>query len=310
MAPADPRPVEARRAVRRLPTDRRFPVVLWMAAMLSACGVAPDLGRQPAGGALAGEVPAGGAPANQTPANQTPANQAGVSAVPDAVPRAEPRSVLGNPRSYVVNGKQYFTLASARGFVQRGVASWYGPKFHGRRTSSGETYDMYKMTAAHKTLPLPTYVSVRNLSTGDEIVVRVNDRGPFHGDRILDLSYVAALKLGFARKGTELVEIRVLDAGTAPAPAGEAGQDRPARSDDPIRLFVQAGAFQAAANATRLQARLTAQSRWPVRVRQAMSNGQVMYRVWLGPVPSVEDAIQTTIALGESGVENPRIVVE
>ena len=295
MAPADPRPVEARRAVCRFPAVRRFPVVLWMAAMLSGCGVVPDLGRHPASG---------------IPASGIPASGIDVSAVPDAVPRAEPRSVLGNPRSYVVNGKQYFTLASARGFVQRGVASWYGPKFHGRRTSSGETYDMYKMTAAHKTLPLPTYVSVRNLSTGDEIVVRVNDRGPFHGDRILDLSYAAALKLGFARKGTELVEVRVLDAGTAAASAGDAGQDGPAQSDEPIRLFVQAGAFQAAANAIRLRTRLTAESRWPVRVRQATSNGQVMHRVWLGPVPSVEDALQTTNALGELGIENPRIVVE
>ena len=277
MTPADPRPVEAPRAV------RRHAVLVWMAAMLSACGVVPELGGQPAGGTDA-------------------------SSVPDAVPRAEPRSLLGNPRSYVVNGKQYFTLASSRGFVQRGVASWYGPKFHGRRTSSGETYDMYKMSAAHKTLPLPTYVSVRNLSTGDEIVVRVNDRGPFHGDRILDLSYAAALKLGFARKGTELVEVRALDTGTAP-PAGSASPPEPVRSG-PIRLFVQAGAFLAAANAARLQAGLTAESRWPVQVRQAMTDGRVMYRVWLGPVPSVEDAIRATAALGVLGIEDPRIVVE
>ena len=263
--------------------------------MSSACGVVvSELGRQPAGG---------------TPASGTPISGTDVSAVPDAVPRAEPRSTLGNPRSYVVNGKQYFTLDSARGFVQRGVASWYGPKFHGRSTSSGETYDMYQMTAAHKTLPLPTYVSVRNLSTGDEIVVRVNDRGPFHGDRIIDLSYAAALKLGFARKGTELVEVQALDAGAAPS-AGDVRQDEPARSDEPIRLFVQAGAFQAAANATRLQARLTTESRWPIRVREAMFDGRVVYRVWLGPVPSVEEAIRTTTALGGLGIEDSRIVVE
>lgn len=278
MTPAEPRPVEAPRAA------RRHAVLVWMAAMLSACGAVPELGGQPAGGIDA-------------------------SSASGVVPRAEPRSPLGNPRSYVVNGKQYFTLASSRGFVQRGVASWYGPKFHGRRTSSGETYDMYEMSAAHKTLPLPSYVSVRNLSTGDEIVVRVNDRGPFHGDRILDLSYAAALKLGFARQGTELVEVRALDTGTAAAPAGNASQSEPVRSG-PIRLFVQAGAFQAAANAAKLRAGLTAESRWPVQVRQAMTNGRVMYRVWLGPVPSVEDAIQATAALGALGIENPRIVVE
>ena len=289
MAPAEPRKAAVLLAAVRLAA------VVWMAAMSSACGVVvSELGRQPAGG---------------TPASGTPISGTDVSAVPDAVPRAEPRSTLGNPRSYVVNGKQYFTLDSARGFVQRGVASWYGPKFHGRSTSSGETYDMYQMTAAHKTLPLPTYVSVRNLSTGDEIVVRVNDRGPFHGDRIIDLSYAAALKLGFARKGTELVEVQALDAGAAPS-AGDARQDEPARSDEPIRLFVQAGAFQAAANATRLQARLTTESRWPIRVREAMFDGRVVYRVWLGPVPSVEEAIRTTTALGGLGIEDSRIVVE
>ena len=254
-------------------------------AVASACGVVSERDRQLAGGH-------------------------DLSSIPDPAPRDEPRSRYGNPRSYVVNGKQYFTLPSARGFTQRGIASWYGPKFHGRRTSSGETYDMYKMTAAHKTLPLPTFVAVRNLATGREVVVRVNDRGPFHGDRIIDLSYAAALKLEFARKGTELVEVRALDAGTAAAPAGDIRQDGPARSDEPIRLFVQAGAFQAAANATRLQARLTAESKWPVRVRQAMFDGRVMYRVWLGPVPSVEEAIQATTALGVLGIEDPRIVVE
>ena len=160
--------------------------------MLSACGLVSERDRQPGSGVEQ-------------------------SSIRGPVPKAEPRSRYGNPRSYVVNGKQYFTLSSARGFVQRGIASWYGTKFHGRRTSSGETYDMYKMTAAHKTLPLPTYVSVRNLATGGEIVVRVNDRGPFHGDRIIDLSYAAATKLGIARLGTGRVEVRALEPGT---PAG------------------------------------------------------------------------------------------
>ena len=142
-------------------------------AMLSACGFVVERDRPSAG-------------------------DIDLTSTPDAVPRVEPRSRYGNPRSYVVNGKQYFTLSSARGFIQRGIASWYGQAFHGRRTSSGETYDMHKMTAAHKTLPLPTYVSVRDLGTGRTIVVRVNDRGPFHGDRIIDLSFAAASKLGIS----------------------------------------------------------------------------------------------------------------
>ena len=210
----------------------------------------------------------------------------------------------------MVNGKQYFTLPSARGFTQRGIASWYGQKFHGRRTSSGETYDMYKMTAAHKTLPLPTYVAVRNVSTGDEIVVRVNDRGPFHGDRIIDLSYAAATKLGIARQGTGLVEVRALGPGPTTRPAAGTQQVEPARVGQ-IKLFVQAGAFQAAANAAKLRARLAAAvSRVPVRVRQAISNGRALYRVWLGPVSSVEEATRLSNVLGVLGIEASRIIAE
>ena len=244
---------------------------------------------------------------------RTPASGDDLSSIPDAVPRVEPRSPHGNPRSYVVNGRQYFTLASARGFTQRGIASWYGPKFHGRRTSSGETYDMYKMTAAHKTLPLPTHLSVRNLSTGREIVVRVNDRGPFHGDRILDLSCAAASKLGIARKGTGLVEVKALvPAAGAPTAAGSARVEPPRpQPAGPIRLFIQAGAFRTSDNAAKLRASLAAVSAVPVLVRRvATTAGRVMYRVWLGPLPSVEDAVQLSQVLGVLGIESPRIVVE
>jgi rare lipoprotein A len=131
--------------------------------------------------------------------------------VEDAVPRAEPKSKYGNPKSYVVFGKRYHTKASAEGHVERGVASWYGRKFHGRRTSSGERYDMYAMTAAHKSLPLPTYARVTNLENGRSAVVRINDRGPFHGNRVIDLSYAAANKLGVVRHGTARVEVRAID---------------------------------------------------------------------------------------------------
>ena len=131
----------------------------------------------------------------------------------DAEPRAEPLSKYGNPESYVVFGTRYYTLKSARGFVEQGIASWYGNPFHGRRTSSGEIYDMYKMTAAHKQLPLPTHVAVRNLENGRTTVLRVNDRGPFHDNRVIDLSYAAALKLGVVDKGTAFVEVRALEPG-------------------------------------------------------------------------------------------------
>jgi rare lipoprotein A len=126
------------------------------------------------------------------------------------VPVKTIRSKLGNPTSYVVFGKRYYVMDSAHGFVQRGTASWYGKKFHGRKTSSGEVYNMHEMTAAHKTLPLPSYVRVVNIENGRSIVVKVNDRGPFIGDRIIDLSFAGATKLGVVEPGTAEVEISVL----------------------------------------------------------------------------------------------------
>jgi rare lipoprotein A len=136
--------------------------------------------------------------------------------VPDAVPRIEPHARNGNPPFYSVFGKRYYVLSSSVGYRERGVASWYGPGFHKVRTSMGEPYDMYGMTAAHKTLPLPAYVRVTNLQNGRSVVVRVNDRGPFVGNRIIDLSYSAAAKLDMLRNGTAMVEVRALDASAPP----------------------------------------------------------------------------------------------
>ncbi len=133
-----------------------------------------------------------------------------ISSVPDAIPKMETRSKYGNSESYVVFGKRYYVMDDNAGFTQRGIASWYGKKFHGKRTSNGETYDMYAMTAAHKTIILPAYVEVTNLDNGKKIIVKVNDRGPFHDNRIIDLSYSAAVKLDIIAKGTGLVEIRVV----------------------------------------------------------------------------------------------------
>jgi len=152
-----------------------------------------------------------------------------LSDIPDAVPKVEPKSKYGNPKSYVVFGRRYYPKASSKGYVKRGLASWYGKKFHGRRTSNGERYNMYAMTAAHKTLPLPTYVRVTNLRNGRSTVVRVNDRGPFHGNRIIDLSYSAARKLGMAAKGVEMVEIRTIDPST---PKSDRKNDFLASADD------------------------------------------------------------------------------
>jgi len=129
--------------------------------------------------------------------DSAPINPRDVSAVKDAVPAPVRRTIAGNKSPYTVLGKTYTLLPESRGYKEQGLASWYGQKFHGRNTSNGEVYDMYAMTAAHKTLPIPSYVKVTNLDNGRSIVVRVNDRGPFHTDRIIDLSYAGAVKLDF-----------------------------------------------------------------------------------------------------------------
>jgi rare lipoprotein A len=180
----------------RLARALALPLCVTIAAGLTACFSAPP--RR--------EIPT--APVPAPPAERPPPPDS----VPDMVPRIEPRSRNGNPPFYDVMGKRYFVLSSGVGYVERGVASWYGPGFHKVRTSTGEPYDMYAMTAAHKTLPLPAYVRVTNLQNGRSIVVRVNDRGPFVGNRIIDLSYTAASKLDMLRNGTAMVEVRTLEA--------------------------------------------------------------------------------------------------
>src|SRR5579863_7142204 len=177
-----------------------------------------------------------------------PPPPADVAAVPDAVPRAEPRAAHGNPPFYDAMGHRYFVLSSSDGYDERGVASWYGPTFHGGSTSSGEPYDMYGMTAAHKTLPLPTYARVTNLRNGKSVVVRINDRGPFVANRLIDLSYTAAAKLDMLREGTTLVEVHALTPGAPDELTRSAAAPPPA-------LYIQAGAFADADNAQRLLVR-------------------------------------------------------
>jgi len=210
------------------------------------------------------------------------------AAVPDAVPRAEPRATRGNPPFYEVFGQRYVVLPTADGYVERGVASWYGPGFHGESTSSGEPYDMYAMTAAHKTLPLPAYVQVTNLQNGRSIVVRVNDRGPFKDNRIIDLSYVAATKLDIVRDGTAMVEVRAVGP-TSPTTRPVA----PATG----RFFAQAGAFADEANASRLARRLADAGFDNVLVVAADAGGREVHRVRIGPLASVDafDAVMSRL---------------
>jgi rare lipoprotein A len=221
--------------------------------------------------------------------------------VPDAVPRYEPRSASGNPPFYDVDGHRYFVLASAAGYVERGVASWYGPGFHSGRTATGDTYDMYAMTGAHKTLPLPCYAQVTNLGNGRSVVVRINDRGPFVANRLVDLSYVAAAKLDMLRAGTTLVEVRALDGPATPLPAPVV-----AKRD----LYVQAGAFADQENAERLLSHLRGAGIGPAFIRADDVNGRRFYRVRVGPVPDVAEFDRLVEDLRGAGVPDARLALD
>ena len=230
--------------------------------------------------------------------------------VPDAVPRVEPRSELGNMRTYEVYGKRYYVLDSSEGFVQKGIASWYGTKFHGEKASSGEIYDMYAMTAAHKTLPLPTYLEVKNLENGRKIIARVNDRGPFHDNRIVDLSYVAAYKLDMLDKGTALVEIRAIDpraytGGGAPV---ETRSRTPKRSKA-LDFYIQLGVFSDLTNAERLKDKLRPLGT-PVRIEETRLHGGVAFRVKVGPLNNIEVADMIVARLKRFDIHDYRIVLE
>ncbi|OOZ37794.1 septal ring lytic transglycosylase RlpA family protein [Solemya velesiana gill symbiont] len=240
--------------------------------------------------------------------DSAPSRKLDPSTIADATPRYEPRSRYGNPDTYVVFGKRYYVMDSSKGYVERGVASWYGTKFHGRRTSSGEPYNMYAMTAAHKSLPLPTYVQVTNLRNGRSTVVKVNDRGPFHDNRIIDLSYAAATKLGILGQGTGLVEVRALEPGQS-APKRRYAAPEPSLPSKP-GIFVQVGAFSSQYNADRLRERLTDELNRSIRIQRTERQGQQLYRVQVGPLTGVEQADALTIRLTQLGLGESRIIID
>ena len=201
---------------------------------------------------------------------------ADISAIPDAVPKVEPRSKYGNPPQYDVAGDRYFVLTSAAGYKERGRASWYGTKFHGHRTSSGEPYDMFGMTAAHKTLPLPTYVRVTNLENGRSVVVKVNDRGPFHQGRIIDLSYAAAAKLDMLKNGSTEVEVEAIDP-AAPATAV------PVTAAAATPQFLEIGATDDPIYAVALREQALDLGLTHVEIRSEEHPDEVVHRVLVGP---------------------------
>lgn len=267
-----------------------------------------------------------------------------VSQIPDAVPRAEAPSRGGNRPVYEVWGKTYRVLPDARGYARQGTASWYGEKFHGYATSNGEIYDMYKMSAAHRSLPLPTYARVTSLDNGRSVIVRVNDRGPFHSDREIDLSYAAAARLDILDRGTGRVKVEAIDpvawqaengnneanrtaatavqsaAASTPRTAvtqaddsaatrsGEATEaavrSEPNPADDKAPIYLQIAALGSADNAQALKSRLERELSQPVRV----ADGAGMYRVQVGPLAHAGQVEPVRDELRRAGFEQAFIV--
>ena len=214
--------------------------------------------------------------------------------VHDAVPKDEPLARYGNHSPYTVLGKTYTVMSSSEGYHERGMASWYGSKFHGRRTSSGEPYDMHLATAAHKSLPLPTYVEVTNLDNGRKMVVKVNDRGPFHEGRIIDLSYGAAIKLGVDKTGTARVDVRAISV--------KGSKKSSARVSD--GTFLQVGAFSKRKTADELAAEMTAAQLEPVSIQKSRG----LYKVWIGPYATEAELEASASRVVELGYERPHVV--
>ncbi|MEN8206468.1 MAG: septal ring lytic transglycosylase RlpA family protein [Pseudomonadota bacterium] len=241
--------------------------------------------------------------------DHAPLDPQDASNTPDAVPRNEPLSRYGNPESYKVYGTTYYTLPSSKGYREQGTASWYGTKFQGKRTSSGEPYDLYAMTAAHKTLPLPTYVEVTNLNNGRAVIVKVNDRGPFHDNRLIDLSYAAATRLDILPTGTGQVEIRAIDPdemATAVTPADTAT----ARVQLNESLYLQVGAFSSRDNAERLRNDLLSQNLGGIRIVEATTDAGTFFKVQVGPLASHMEANRVTQELRTLGINHSHSIVQ
>jgi rare lipoprotein A len=239
-----------------------------------------------------------------------PSSGSSSSLPPDAVPRKEARSRYGNPAVYEVYGVRYNVMDSSYGYKERGVASWYGKKFHGRKTSSQEPYDMYAMTAAHKSLPLPTYVRVRNLRNNRSIVVRVNDRGPFVDNRIIDLSYSAAIKLDMVGAGTALVEVTALSYDDPPPVERHDTPTRAVKSDPQAsqEIFVQVGAFGDVENAKRRFSLLRDSGVSNAFVHKDENKTPALYRIRIGPLRDVDEYDELVRKLTNIGVAEAHLV--
>jgi rare lipoprotein A len=250
-------------------------VLLWLAGCSSA-PQRPEPGERPPPPTTKGGYYKDDGPGDNVPPN--------LASIPDAVPRAEPPHRYAN-RPYQVFGKDYVPLAASQSYREQGTASWYGKKFHGQKTSSGEVYDMYGMTAAHRTLPIPSYARVTNLANGKSVVVRINDRGPFHSERIIDLSYAAAYKLGYVTAGSARVEVESVSATTAEAKP-QVAEGKP---QEATGTYIQVGAFSVRENAEDLRARMMRELAGLSEAVQVLLVGN-LWRLQVGPYRSSDDA--------------------
>ena len=288
----------------------QFWVGLWLSSLLSACGSFSILPPSPTTGTDSTQqtsTPApkkpssrkgGGYYKDDGPGEQIPDN---LDRIPDAIPRWE---ALHKPalRPYTVLGKDYVPITRVAAFHQRGVASWYGKKFHGLKTSNGEAYDMFAMTGAHPTLPIPSYVRVTNLSNQRSVIVRINDRGPFHTGRVIDLSYTAAYKLGYLDNGSAEVEIQAVlpDSKTDPAqhdipppqsapPVTHDSARNPADQEFRSGIYLQFGAFRNWENADNLRNHLMREMDWAIHPLR-IASGDTWHRLQMGPFPDRKTA--------------------
>lgn len=225
--------------------------------------------------------------------------------IPNAKPRSEPLSKRGNPKSYVVFGRRYYVMKSARGYHARGIASWYGMKFHDFQTSNGEIYNVAGMTAAHKTLPLPTYLQVTNLRNGKKIIVKVNDRGPFVNNRLIDLSYVAAKKLDIIATGTAPVSIVAITPGFTRLASNNRSTRKTKRyHTHKSARYIQLGLFKQRSSAQKLALLIKDWTRSPVNVKITFTHKRHYYQVVIGPLPNSRNSQQLTHKLKLAGLSH------
>ncbi|WP_444943609.1 septal ring lytic transglycosylase RlpA family protein [Microbulbifer sp. ZKSA006] len=246
-----------------------------------------------------------------------PSTPVNMQAAPEPIPVREPIGDAGNKSPYKVNGVTYRVRNDVKGYKEVGHASWYGTKFHGRRTANGEIYNMYAMSAAHKTLPLPSYAKVTNLDNGRSIIVRVNDRGPFVHGRIIDLSYTAAQKLGYLDQGVARVEVEALDPASLPAANevlansdGTAGLAEDTTIKLPDNTYLQVGAYSNATQAREIRAQLAAAIDYPVAVSSVQRGGKTFYRVRIGPLTQQRALATARETVEQKQLGQPQVVYE